>query len=352
MISMFTRLKRKTIPTYALAFGLVCASWSATSLLGADGATRVKLATLAPRGTSPHKILAVMGEKWRNDSGGRVVVTIYPDGVMGGEAETVRRMRMGQLQAAMLSVTGLAEIDKSVTALQNMPLMFRSLDEVAFVREKLREDLEKRFLEKGFVVLFWGDVGWVRIFSKQPLAHPDDLKKMKLFTWAGDPEQKELMEELGLHPVPLETTDILTGLSTGMIDAVPAPPFIALAGQFYGPCRHIIELNYAPLVGGTVITKKAWDSIPSDLRPALLRAAAEAGEQITARNRAESDEAVEAMKKRGLKVQAVSLQLEAEWRQFVEVAYPKIRGGLVPAEMFDKVQRLLQDYRAKGAKGR
>ncbi len=318
----------------------------------AQAPVRIKLGTLAPRGTSPHQILQEMGERWSKASAGRVVLTIYPDGVMGGEAETVKRMRVGQLQAALLSVTGLSEIDKSASALQTMPLAFRSLDEVSYVREKLRADLEKRFLDQGFVVLFWGDAGWVRFFSKEPAVHPADLKKMKLFTWAGNNDQVELMKELGFHPVPLETNDILTGLQTGLIDAVPSPPFIALAGQFYGPCTHMLELNYAPLVGGTVITKKAWEAIPAEIRPALLEAASEAGEQVTAKDRAESDEAVEAMKRRGLKVQPVSPQVAVEWRQLAEDAYPKIRGRLVPADMFDEVVSLLQEYRKKGAKAR
>jgi TRAP-type C4-dicarboxylate transport system substrate-binding protein len=326
-----------------LAFTLL-----ASSLTYADEPIRIKMATLAPRGTSPHKVLLEMADKWKQSSGGRVTVTIYPDGVMGGEAETVRRMRVGQLQAALLSVTGLSEIDKSASALQNMPMVFGSLEEVSYVREKLKADLEKRFLEKGFIVVFWGDAGWVRFFTKEPMVHPDDLKRMKVFAWAGDNEQVELMKKLGLHPVPLETADILTALQTGMIDAVPSPPFMALAGQFYGPCHYMLALNYAPLVGGTVITKRAWDSIPEAMRPALLQAAAAAGDQVTALDRAESDEAVKAMEKRGLKVQEVSPEVEAEWRRLAESAYPAVREKLVPAEMFDEVSRLVRDYRLSG----
>ena len=114
-----------------------------------SAATRVKLATLAPKGTSFHQILLAMSEKWRAAPGGGVQLTIYTDGTMGGEADMVRRMRVGQLQAAMLTVTGLSEIDDSVAALQNMPMIFRSLDELDFVREKLRPQLEQKFKQKG-----------------------------------------------------------------------------------------------------------------------------------------------------------------------------------------------------------
>ena len=307
---------------------------------------QVRLATLAPRGTSLHKTLLAMGQRWQQAPCGGVKLTIYPDGTLGSEADMVNRMRIGQIQAAMLSIAGLSKIDDSVKALQNMPFMFRSLDEVAYVTKKLTPELDRRFLAKGFVVLFWGDVGWVSFFSKQPVARPEDLKKLKLFTWAGDPQQSDLMKRLGFRPVQLEANDILMGLQTGMIDAVPTAPLIALAGQFYGPAPYMLEINYAPLVGGTVITRKAWDSICPDARKALLTAAAEAGKEVTRRNHQESDEAVEAMEKRGLKVQTLSPADAAAWNKLAEQVKPEVRGTLVPADMFDKVQQLLSDYRA------
>lgn len=340
-------IRNRAGASLALA-GLILLGIAVHFLSAGEPPVRVKLATLAPRGTSFHQILQAMGEKWRQAPGGGVTLTIYPDGTMGGEPDMVRRMRIGQIQAAMLSVGGLAEIESSVRALQNMPMMFRSLDEVDHVRGKLQPDLEKRFLEKGFVILFWGDAGWVRFFSKQAATHPDELKRMKMFAWAGDNNQIDIMKSAGYHPVPLEYTDILTGLQTGMLEAVPATPFYALAGQFYGPAPHMLELNWAPLVGGTVITKKVWDSIPSATQDALRQAAKEAGDQVKQKSRAESAESVEAMKKRGLTVHAVSPEIEAEWRQVAEGVYPKIRGSIVPADMFDEVQRLLKARRESG----
>jgi len=339
---------KKRILTVTCLLGL--AGMSQAGLLFAQRAVRIKLATLAPKGSSYHQILMAMGEKWRNAPGGGVNLTIYPGGHMGGEADMVRKMRVGQLHAAMLTVTGLSDIDTSVRALQNMPMMFRSLEEVDFVREKLRPELERRFQEKGFVVIFWGDAGWVRFFSRTPVLRPDDLKRLKVFTWAGDNNQVDIMKAAGYQPVPLETNDILPGLQTGLIQAVPTVPFYALSGQFYGPASHMLELNWAPLVGGAVVTRKIWESIPDATRKALLEAAREAGEQIKGRSRAEGEESVEAMKKRGLTVHPVSAEAAAEWRASAESVYPQIRGRIVPAEMFDQVQQLLNEYRTSSGK--
>jgi TRAP-type C4-dicarboxylate transport system substrate-binding protein len=310
----------------------------------------VRLATVMPSGTSYHQILQRMGQTWQQAPGGGVSLTVFAGGDMGGEADIVRRMRLGQLQAGMLSVVGLSDIDKSVTALSYMPMMFRSLDELDYIRDQLRPDLEKRLLDKGFVTLFWGDTGWVRFFTKTPILHPADLRKLKLFAWAGNNYDIDLMKSVGFQPVPLEVSDILPGLQTGLITAISTAPFYALATQVYGPAPHMLDMNWTTLVGATVITSKVWDSIPATTQEALRKAAEDAGTQMRARGRQEAEDSVQTMIKRGLKTHPVTPDVEIEWRRVAEDVYPKIRGNMVPAEMFDKVQRLLAEYRA--VKGR
>jgi len=306
----------------------------------------VRLATVMPSGTSYHLILQQMGQAWRQAPGGGVTLTIYPGSSMGGEADIVRRMRQNQLQAGMLSSVGLSNIDQSVTALSCMPMMFRSLDELDYVRDQLRPELEKRLLDKGFVTLFWGDAGWARFFSKEPVLRPADLRKLKLFVWTNDNSQIDLMKALGFQPVRLETSDILSGLQKGLISAVSTAPFYALATQVYGTAPHMLELNWEALIGAAVVNAKTWEAIPAATREGLQKAADAAGAQMRKRGRQEAADAVQTMGKRGLKLHPVTPEIEAEWRRIAEDVYPKIRGNMVPADMFDKVQRLLVDYRA------
>jgi TRAP-type C4-dicarboxylate transport system substrate-binding protein len=347
------RLTRRQFLSTALALGAGGVLAARGHASGADSAVRVRLGTLAPKGSSYTKHLQVMGEKWRQAPGGGALLTIYPDGTMGSETDMVRRMRLGQLQAGMLTAVGLGEIEPAVTGLQYMPMMFRSLEEVDYIGERLQPMLGKRLEEKGFVVLFWGDSGWVRFFSKQPIIRPDDLRKAKLFVWTHSAADLDTYRSVGCNPVPLETVDILPSLQSGLINAVPLPPSIALAGQVDRQAPHMLELAYAPLVGAAVITKKTWDAIPYEGRDTLRNAAAEAGKLIKADGRRESVESVEAMRKRGLQVHAVTPELEVEWRKAVEATYPKVRGGTVPAEMFDEVVKQLQAYRAaRGGDGK
>ncbi|MBP6781346.1 MAG: TRAP transporter substrate-binding protein DctP, partial [Ottowia sp.] len=143
---------------------LLLAGVLATSALAAD--KQLRIGTLATKNSLYHRQLMELGEAWRTAQGGNAKYLVYPDGSQGGETDMVRRMRIGQLQGGLLSVVGLREIEPSIAALQNMPLMFKSWEEVDYVREKMRPAMEKKFLDKGFVVLAWGDAGWVRFFSK------------------------------------------------------------------------------------------------------------------------------------------------------------------------------------------
>jgi TRAP-type C4-dicarboxylate transport system substrate-binding protein len=312
----------------------------------APAQTRIRLATLVPSGTSYHHSLQEMGAKWKQASGGTLNLTIYGSGQQGSEAEIVQRMRVGQLQAAVLTVTGLSEIDNSVSALQKMPLMFRSLEEETYVRAKLAPELESRLAEKGFVVLFWADAGWVRFFSKEPAILPQDFRKMKILVSAADNAQSEVMKAAGYNPVLLEWSDAFTGLQTGMINALPTVPLHALSSQFYTVTHHMLEVNWLPLVGALIMTKGSWDALPQDEREAMLKAAEECGQEFQVQGSRENQEALEAMKKRGLQVHPVDAETEAEWRRFSEGLYPKVRGRIVPADTFDEVVQLLREYRA------
>jgi TRAP-type transport system periplasmic protein len=317
----------------------------AVALTG-SAATRIKLGTLAPVGTSYHKSLMAMAESWRKDSAGAVQLSIFAGGKLGGEAEMVGLMKANSLQAAMLTAVGLMEIEPAVAGLQNIPMGFRNLEEVDYVGEKLRPMLEKRLADKGFIVLFWSDAGWVRFFSNKPVTHPDDLKELKLFSWSGFPAQVEVYKSAGFNAVPLETADIVPSLQTRLIDAVPAPPFFAMAGQMDTRAPYMLELNWAPLVGALVVRKESWEKLSADVRTKLAATAAIAGKEIKAAGRKEMTDSVAAMEKRGLKVTKVTPDVEAEWRKTAEAVYPRIREKLVPADVFDQTMKFLEEYRA------
>ena len=302
----------------------------------ADAADRkeLRIATVAPAGSAFHKRLQTLGAEWARGPGGGVTINIYP-GTQGGELQIVRRMRVGQIQGAMLSSVGLGQLDRSVTALQFMPLMFKDWDDVDRVREKLRPELEKRLLAAGFVVLFWGDAGWVHYFSKTPIRGIRDLKPMRVFASSGDPESIEMLKAY-YTPVVLEPDQILLGLRNGMIEALPVPAFLANFNQVATYAPYMLDLNWAPVTGALVLTEKAWKQLDRPTQAWLRETSDRAGPTMRAASRAEDEQTIQAMvDKQGLKVVSLSPEAEREFRVEVARMYPRIRGTLVPAPMFD-----------------
>ena len=329
----------------ATSLFLMAASLGRMALAQSPGAS-LRIGSLVPKNSLYHQQLLELGETWRAAQGGGARFVVFTDGSQGGEAELARRMRIGQLQGALLSVVGLREIEPSIGALQSLPMLFKSWEELDYVREKMRPAMEQKFLEKGFVVLGWGDAGWVRFFSKSPAFRPDDFKGMKFFAWGSEPDQQAIMKSLGYTPIPLETNDILPSIQTGMINVVPSTPYFALASQIYGTATNMLEINWAPIVGALVITRKAWDGMAPAAQAALRSAGEKAGVQMRTKARAEVDEAVDAMKKRGLTVNRPSPEQLREWHELADRLYPRIRGTMVPAETFDEVFRHLAAFRA------
>lgn len=306
----------------------------------------VKMATLVPDGSSWHLILKETMEKWRTLSNGAVTVRLYAGGVAGDDPDVVRKMRLGTLNAGVLTSVGVAEIDKSVYAL-GVPMMYDSYDEVYYVLDKMRPRLEATLESKGFVVLNWADGGWVQFFTQKPVATPDDLKAMRLFTWAGDATSVDLWKSAGFNPVPLPATELATGLQTGLVNALGCPPQVAVISQYYNYAKNMTALPWQLLLGATIINKPVWERIPADLRPALLQAAQESGARLRDEIRKSGDRDVAAMQKRGLNVVTVDARGREQWRRLAESLYPRIRGSVVPADAFDEALRYRDEYRKK-----
>jgi TRAP-type C4-dicarboxylate transport system substrate-binding protein len=312
----------------------------------AERGPTLKIATIAPKNSLYHRVLQDVGEAYRNALGGQGRAIVYPDSIQGTEPDTVRRMRIGQLDASMLTVIGLNEIDPAVTALQYMPMVFRNWEEVDYVRDGLRSTLEERLAAKGFIVLFWGEAGWVQFFTKARITLPEEYKRTRVFAWAGDVKQIDIMKSLGYTPVSVQVTDLLPGLESGMIETAPVAPMWALWGQIDRVTKYMLPINWVPIAGATVIRKQTFDALPPAAREAVLAASKKAGEQLRAHRTTQDDECIRAMQARGLTVLPLTPEVEAAWRKVAEQGWPRVRGSMVPADMFDRVHALLAEYRA------
>lgn len=309
----------------------------------------INLGTVAPEGSVWHEILLEVRQEWERISSGRVVLRIYPSGVQGDEMEMLRKVNIGQLQAVALSGAGLSRIDGSVAAL-HIPMLIESYEELDYLRKHLTPEIESRLRERGFVTLNWGEVGWVYFFTKTPAKRLSEIREMRLFTAAGDPETEKLYKEFGFQPIPLAVTDLLPSLQTGMVDAMDVPPLFALLEQTFALAPHMTPVRWAPLTAATVVSEKAWLRVPEEWRAEMLEAAERAAHARRDEIRRMGQEAVLEMQKRGLEVVEIGDGDLDDWIREAEAAYPRIRGTLVPEDLFDEALRLKSELRdGKGA---
>ena len=306
----------------------------------------VKLATVVPEGSIWDKNLKQMAEDWKQATAGGVTITVYGGGSQGDEPTVLRKMRLDALQAAAFTVVGLGTIDASFNVF-DIPFFFDSYDELNFVTDKLTPVIRKRIEPKGFMLLNWGHGGWTQIFTKKPVQTVAELKKVKLYTSAGNDRMVQWFKSNGFEPRAMAMTDIMTGLTTGMIEGLPTPPLAALMFQWYRQTPYMIDIGLAPIVGASVITTKAWKAIPDADKPKLLAAADAVEKRLRVDVPKQDQSSIDMMTKQGLTVIKAT---GPEWRTQLDSLGQTMRGEMVPADIYDLASKARDEFRKQSSK--
>ena len=303
----------------------------------------LRLGTILPANSVWDRALKQMASEWQQATGGRVRLQVR--GTTGDEATIIRRMRLNNPQVAALTLPGLTEIDNAFNVF-GIPFFFASDAEALHVLEALTPLYREKLAERDLVLLGWGHGGWAHIFSAQPISSIPDLQAAKLYTSAGDDGMVRWYKENGFQPVPLELTDVLMGLNTGLIDAYPSPPYGALVFQWYRQTSHMLDIPLSPVFGATVMTGRAWGRIAEADRGALLAAASEMQAFLFDEVPRQDQEAVAEMEKRGLTVASVSAAEVGALRASVDTLTATWRGDRVPADIYDAALAARNAFRA------
>ncbi len=325
-----------------LAAAIIAAAAAAPA--GAAGFT-IKMATLSPDGSPWDGFFESMGEDWEKGTDGRVSLTIYPGGVAGDEPDILRKMKIGQYHAAALSVSGLADISRDFTVFE-IPLFFRSEREMFHVLRELTPGLRTTLDEKGFVLLGWGYVGQVHFFTNERARTVEEMQKLRIFTWAGDEAMTNWWRQGGFKPVALAATDIVTGLQTGMIDALAVPPIYAMSVQFFKQAKYLADIPLIPMMGAIVLTKRAWNRISEADREVLFQGGERAENRIFDTIPTLEQTAIRLMGSQGLEVvPIVGTEVEDDWKRIARDFAEDMRGRTVPEAVFDRATAVRDAYR-------
>jgi TRAP-type C4-dicarboxylate transport system substrate-binding protein len=304
----------------------------------------IKFATLAPEGSTWLKVMRDFDKALREDSGGRLGFRLYPGGVAGDEKDVIRKVRLGQYNGGGFTGIGIGEVAKKVRIL-DAPLLFRSYDEVDYIIQKYGKDFEQALEDGGFVLLGWAEVGFAYVFSDRLLSSLEDLKNAKAWMWDGDPIAQAAYSAIGVSPVPLSITDVMSSLQTGMINAVYSSPYALIALQWFTRVSYASTQPLADALGAAIVSKKLFDSLPDDLKTLLLADARKYIGQLTPSSRQDNAKAIQTLKGRGMVFTQPTKDLASRSEEMGAEARRLLVGTLFSKDFLEEVEGALGSFR-------
>ena len=310
-------------------------------------AVTLKIATLAPDGTSWMKQMRKGAAEISKQTDGRVKIKLYPGGVMGNTNTVLQKMRVGQLQGGAFTGSDLSQVYPDAQ-LYSMPLVFSSYEEVAYVRQRMDDTLIKGLADKGMVVLGISDGGFAYIMCKKPLRRLDDLKGQKVWMPEGDVLTEMMFESAGITAIPLPVADVYTGLQTGLLDTVAGVPTGIVAFQWYTSVTHLTDVPLMFLTGMFAVDSKAFKRVKPDDQKIVREVMGRIFKDLDEVNRADNESARAALQSQGIEFVHPNTDERDNWESIARNGREKMigRAKYTPA-LVDEMLGYIQEYRTQ-----
>jgi TRAP-type C4-dicarboxylate transport system substrate-binding protein len=309
-------------------------------------ATDLKIATVAPEGSSWMKDLRAAGLQIRDRTGGRVNLKFYGGGIQGSDRKVLRKIRIGQLHGGVFTSNGLQERYPDVV-IYGSPMLFDTLDEVDFVRSRLDDRLTAGLEKAGFVSFGFAGGGFAYLLSNKPVKGIADLRGQKIWVPEGDPSSYAAMQSLELSPVALPITDVLTGLQTGLLNIVATPPVGAVVLQWYTKTKYITTQPLSYTIGLLAIDKNALNDVSVADQAVLREVMTKLYKHFDAQNRIDNAKAENALRANGMQFLQLDPAEVPVWRASTAAAMDKLAAsGGISANLLREARGYVQEYRA------
>jgi len=321
-------MKRRFVPVLLLLVAALLLPGTTTPTKAEEGYT-LRIASLVPEGSSWMKVLNAWNKTLKERTNGKLKLRFYPGGSQGDERDFVRKMRVGQLDGGVVTMTGMSMLIPAMNVLV-LPGLLETYEKLDRVREKMAPEFGAMFEKEGFKLVGWGDAGKTRLFSVKPIKRPSEIKAMRPWVWKDDPIFVEFYQVIGASAVRLGVPEVYPALQTRMVDVVSSSAITAVSFQWYTRVKYMTAHNSAIIVGGTMMRKDKYDELPADLQEAFDSTAARAHEILNKVVRKEDEKAYKVVVDKG--IQPVDAgDGKAEWDE----AHKKVRDNLT-GRMFPK----------------
>ncbi len=311
----------------------------------ASDAATLKIATISPDGLSWMKKFRASTRQIEELTEGRVKFTIYPGGVQGDDAPVLRKMRIGQLHGGVLAAGSLTHFYPDLQ-IYNLPLQFRSNAEVDYIRQEMDQMIADGLEASSVLTFAFIETGFAYLMSKDPVTSVADLKDLKAWIPDGDPIAAELVKSFGVSPIPLNITDVLAGLQTGLINAVMAPPAVALALQWHNHVSYMTDLPLVYIYSTMVMQEKAFGRVSEGDQAIIRSVLSQVFAEIERDTRVDNERALQAISTVGVQSLPVSDDELAEWQSMADLSVENlIKSGEISEESVLLYLRNLENFR-------
>jgi len=329
-------MRKNALWMFGLALAVTLGVGVDTAAQPAPQPRTLSIATLAPPGSTWMRAFDAWNRELRRRSNSTLQFRFYPGGVQGDESEVIRKIRNGRLDGAAVTAVGLAQVHRPALVFQ-LPGILHTYDQLDRARDALAADMDRGFESGGFKLLGWADVGQSRLFSTAPIAAPSDIARHKPWVWRDDLVLPEFFRAVRANAVPLQLPEVLGALQTNRIDCLFSTPVAAVALQWSSRISHVTDLPLAIVLGGTVMSKRTWDSLTEEQRTLLKETAAQFHALARRNLRRDETTALEALRQRNIRFVPVNAQQRAQWLQVAAQVRQRLAGQVADRALIDRV---------------
>ena len=304
----------------------------------------IKMATLAPEGSSWMKQFNAINAEVMEKTQNAVRFKMYPGGVLGDEKDMMRKMQIGQIHGAALTSAGLSVLFKDIDVL-HIPFFFQNYGEVDYVLGKMGPYFKKGLEDSGYILLGWSEAGFIYLMSTIPISSVSELQKAKVWIWHESPMSQAIFKEAGVAAIPLSIPDVLVGLQTGMVEVVYAPPTGAISLQWFTRIKYITDIPLTYIGGGLVVRKDVFKKLPQSTQDVIIEIFQRQLDQLKVITRQENQEAIRVMEKQGVQLITPLQDQVAEFKRLSDNAVAQLVGHAFSNKAFEELTAHLEAYR-------
>jgi TRAP-type C4-dicarboxylate transport system substrate-binding protein len=327
-----------------VVIGLLMAQPGIPRAESAENGFVIKMATLAPEGSSWMQQFNAINAEVMEKTQNAVSFKIYPGGVLGDEKDMMRKMQIGQIHGAALTSAGLSVLFKDIDVL-HIPFFFQNYGEVDYVLGKMGSYFKKGLEDSGYILLGWSEAGFIYLMSTIPISSVSELQKAKVWIWHESPMSQAIFNEVGVAAIPLSIPDVLVGLQTGMVEVVYAPPTGAISLQWFTRIKYITDIPLTYIGGGLVVRKDVFKKLPQSTQDVIIEIFQRQLDQLKAITRQENQEAIQVMEKQGVQLVTPPQDQVAEFKRLSDNAIAQLVGHAFSKKVLEDVTARLETYR-------